>query len=501
MPLLKIILFALAIAGMGQSAHAACESPLSATTQFLDNLQDGSGWQPAQAIACFPEGDGMEETAIHLKQVLDAKGVFIDFDSLSTDPDFTDAQGAHKALLNQRMGSIYLSKENGEWRFSDETVASVPALYSQSFSGASKTIRRLLPSPFHKPLPGGTQGWQWALFGLLIAVAVLAGRVAHALLQGQVIRIARRLKVNITEDVVGRMQGPLTWAASGAVLLVGIPDLQLGVRSSLYLNTVAQAILSVAIMVIFLRVVDMMTDMAKAKAEETDTKMDDQLIPLASRALKVVIWALGLLSILDNLGVDVTSLLAGVTISGLAIALAAKDTVENLFGSMMIFVDRPFQIGDYIVVGGNEGTVEEVGFRSTRLRTVLGTVVTIPNGSIATARVDNWGLRTARRIRFTVGFTYDANRAQIDAFCERVSALFDADERINDGHEVRFTNFGDSAIEVMVHAFSPDAGWSNELAVNHDIRMKVWTIAEELDLSFAFPSQSLYIESTPSSEG
>jgi MscS family membrane protein len=229
MPLLKTLLFALAIAGMGQSAHAACESPLSATTQFLDNLQDGSGWQPAQAIACFPEGDGMEETAIHLKQVLDAKGVFIDFDSLSTDPDFTDAQGAHKALLNQRMGSIYLSKENGNWRFSDETVASVPALYSQSFSGASKTIRRLLPSPFHKPLPGGTQGWQWALFGLLIAVAVLAGRLAHALLQGQVIRIARRLKVNITEDVVGRMQGPLTWAASGAVLLVGIFDLQLGV--------------------------------------------------------------------------------------------------------------------------------------------------------------------------------------------------------------------------------------------------------------------------------
>jgi MscS family membrane protein len=495
----RALLIAVALFSAGSTAEAACEHPLAATSQFLDNLQSGDDWRPEKAVECFPPEEGIEETAIHLKQVLDAKGVFIDFDSISTDPDYADAKGIQKALLSTQMKSVYLVKSGDKWLFSNETVASVPTLYGQAFSGLSQAIRSALPAPFHKPLPGGTQGWQWALFALLTGIAFLAGRIAHIILQGQMVRIARRLKVNVSEEFVGRMQGPLTWAAGGAVFLIGIADLQLGVRTSSYLHTMAQAVLSIAIVVVLLRIVDVITDLAKAKAEETDTKMDDQLIPLASRALKVVVWALGLLSILDNLGVDVTSLLAGVTISGLAIALAAKDTVENLFGSMMIFVDRPFQIGDYIVVGGNEGTVEEVGFRSTRLRTVLGTVVTIPNGSIATARVDNWGLRSARRIRFTLGFTYDATRSQVDAFCDRVTELFNNDDRINDGHEVRFVNFGDSAIEVMVHAFSPDAGWSNELAINHEIRMKVWEIAEELNLSFAFPSQSLYIESAPSS--
>ena len=495
MSALRAFLLVLFAALTAPVANAQCETPLAATSQFLDNLQAGADWRPSEAVACFPPSEGIQETAIHLKQVLDARGVFIDFDALSTDVDYTDDKGAAKAYLSPRLNNVFLVKTGDQWLFSEETVASVPALYRQTFSGVSQSIRSVLPAQFHKPLPGGTQGWQWVLFSILILLSLMAGRIAHNIVQGQMVRIAKRLKVNVSEDFVGRMQGPLTWAAGGAVFLIGIADLQLGVRTSSYLHTVAQAVLSVAIMVVFLRVVDVITDLAIARAEKTETKMDDQLIPLASRALKVVVWALGLLSILDNLGVDVTSLLAGVTISGLAVALAAKDTVENLFGSMMIFIDRPFQIGDYIVVGGNEGTVEEVGFRSTRLRTVLGTLVTIPNASIATARVDNWGLRKARRIRFTVGFTYDAQRDQIDAFCDRVSALFAADERINDGHEVRFTNFGDSAIEVMIHAFSPDAGWSTELAVNHDIRMKVWAIADELGLNFAFPSQSIYIES------
>jgi MscS family membrane protein len=497
MNLARLVLVLAIVCGLHQPAHGACTSPLAATQHFLDNLQKGSGWKPANAVACFPAGEGMEKTAIQLKQVLDAKGLYIDFDALSTDPDFLNEAGVAKQTLHKQLPVVYLNKVGEVWQFSGETVGAVPGLYQQAFTGISQAIRSMLPAPLHRPLPGGLQGWQIVLFGLLTLVAFLAGRIAQFVLQGQIVRLARRIKVPLNDEVVGRMQGPLTWAAAGAVFLIGIPDLQLGVRASSYLHTAAQAALSIAIVAVLLRIVDMITDLARAKAEHTDTKMDDQLIPLASRALKVVIWALGLLSILDNLGVDVTSLLAGVTISGLAIALAAKDTVENLFGSMMIFVDRPFQIGDYIVVGGDEGTVEEVGFRSTRLRTVLGSVVTIPNGAIASARVDNLGLRTARRMRFTLGFTYDTNREQINQFCQQTSALFDNDERVLDGHEVQFVNFGDSALEVMIHAFVVDEGWSNDLAVNHDLKMKVWGIAESLNLSFAFPSQSLYVESLP----
>ncbi len=495
----RIFLVTILLVGLNNRSHASCEHPLATTQSLLDNLQSGGTWNPAAASACFPEMEKQEEAAIHLKQVLDARGILIDFGQLSTDPNYADASGANKQILHKREPHVFVEKIGDQWLFSETTIDAIPGMYAKSFSGLARTIRQQLPSMFHKPLILGIQGWQLVFLGLLVLVAILAGRISHFFLQNQVVRVAKRLGVELSDGIVKDMQGPLTWVAGGGVFLIGIPDLQLSVRLSSGLNLMAQAVLSVAIMVCFLRLTDIITDFWKIKAEETDTKLDDQFIPLANRALKVIIWALGLLSILDNMGVDVTSLLAGVTISGLAVALAAKDTVENLFGSAMIFVDRPFQIDDYIEIGGISGTVEEVGFRSTRLRTPIGSVVTIPNGSIATAKVDNMGLRTARRMRFNLGFTYSATREQIVAFCEKAHAHLESDERIIDGHEVHLVNFGDSAIEVMVHAFVRDEGWSNDLTVNSEMRLHLWELADELGLSFAFPSQSVYVESMPSS--
>jgi len=499
MRILQLLFIPVLAIALGGKAQASCVHPLASVQTLMDNLQTSGEWNPKAAAECFPQNEDVEKTALHLKQVLDARGLYIDFDKVPTDPDYKNSRDEHKWVLHDRMPKVYLNKTADRWTFSEETVQAVPAMYANSFSGIATTLRRTLPPPFHRTLLLGLMGWQFVLFGLLAFLSFLAGRVAHSLLETQVIRVAKRLKMDISPDLVGRMQTPLTWAAMGAVFMVGIPDLQLGARSAASLNLLAQAALSVAIMVVFLRLADMVSDLWKIKAEETDTKLDDQLIPLANRAVKIVIWALGLLSILDNLGVDVTSLLAGVTISGLAVALAAKDTVENLFGSIMIFVDRPFQIDDYIEVGGISGTVEEVGFRSTRLRTPIGSIVTIPNGTIASAKVDNMGLRKARRMRFNLGFTYDATRDQINEFCTRAHAVLEADERIVDGHEVSMVNFGDSAIEVMVHAFVLEAGWSHDLAVNHEIRMTMWELAEDIGLGFAFPSQSVYVESLPAS--
>jgi MscS family membrane protein len=143
------------------------------------------------------------------------------------------------------------------------------------------------------------------------------------------------------------------------------------------------------------------------------------------------------------------------------------------------------------------GTVEEVGFRSTRLRTLVGSLVSVPNGKIANAKVDNLGARAKRRLRITLGFTYDASRDQLKQFVDQVRALFEAEELIDAGYEVHFVNFGDSALEVMLHAFLMVPGWSDELQAKQRIYLEVWAIAEDLGLSFAFPSQSLYIESVP----
>jgi MscS family membrane protein len=113
--------------------------------------------------------------------------------------------------------------------------------------------------------------------------------------------------------------------------------------------------------------------------------------------------------------------------------------------------------------------------------------------------VDNIGLRHARRLRFTLGFTYAATRTQITDFCDQAAALLAEDERVLEGHEVQFVNFGDSALEVVIHGFLDVPSWTEELRVGSELRMKIWEIADNLELSFAFPSQSLYIEQVPSS--
>ncbi|MAY82344.1 MAG: hypothetical protein CL930_16380 [Deltaproteobacteria bacterium] len=483
---------------MTTSSHAACENPRAAARSLTDNLQTNGTWDPDAAASCFPDGSKSGQLALQLKQILDARGLLLDLDNMPLDSAYTNAAGEHSLVLHKGDPRIKVVKSGDGWVYSPSTILDIPAMYAQSFSGIASTLRQALPAAFHKPILLGVQGWQLTLFALLIMFSVLAGRIAHWLLASQIVRMASKFKVELSEEVIAKMQSPLTWAAMGAVFLLGVADLQFNVTFSMWLHTLAKAVLSISIMLVCLRIVDMATNFLLIKAEATDTKLDDQLIPLANRAAKVIVSALGILSILDNLGVDITTLLAGVTVSGLAIALAAKDTVENLFGSMMIFIDKPFQIDDYIEVGGTGGTVLEVGFRSTRIRTLIGSVVTIPNASIATAKVDNIGLRHARRLRFTLGFTYDATRTQISEFCEQAGTLLANDERVLEGHEVQFVNFGDSALEVMIHGFLEVPGWTEELQAGSELRMQIWEIAENLGLSFAFPSQSLYIEQTPS---
>jgi len=504
MRLMAVFTFLLCL--LPQTAAAfSCDSPQDAARTHLDQLQPTGTWDPEAAAACFELTEETEEDgaslAIQLKQIMDARALYVDTDGLSLDPDFKDDKGRHRVQLHANEKRVVVEKIGGKWVFPADTVSAIPVMYSQSFSALAASLKQQLPPNFHKPLFLNLQGWQLVLFGLLILVALLVGRVVQYLLTSQLVRLAKRVKIVIEDSVVTATQRPITWAATGAVFLWGIPDLQLSIGLSEGLHNIARVVLSLALVMVVIRLVDVATGFWAAKAEETDTRMDDQLIPLINRATKIIVVVLGLLFVLQNMGVNVSSLLAGVTISGLAIALAAKDTVENLFGSAMIFIDRPFQIGDTVDIGGLVGTVEEVGFRSTRLRTPVGSLVSVPNGKIANSQVDNLGARERRRLRITLGFTYDATREQIVDFVQRVRDLFETEEIVDEGYEVHFVNFGDSALEVMLHAFLLVPGWTDELTTKQDLYMKVWSIADELGLSMAFPSQSLYVESLPTSEG
>ena len=227
--------------------------------------------------------------------------------------------------------------------------------------------------------------------------------------------------------------------------------------------------------------------------------MDDQVVPLATRAAKLTAVTLGVIFVLQNLGVDVASLLTGLGIGGLAIALAAQDTLANLFGSLTIFLDRPFHVGDWVILpGGVEGTVEEIGFRSTRVRTFSSSLVTVPNAQVTKGAIDNMGLRKLRRLKTNIGLTYDTPPDRVQAMVEGIRAILAASPHVYQGsYEVHFRDFGPSSLDILVYSFLEVPGWHEELTERSRIFLEIMRLAEHLEVRFAYPSTSVYLESTP----
>jgi MscS family membrane protein len=227
----------------------------------------------------------------------------------------------------------------------------------------------------------------------------------------------------------------------------------------------------------------------------TESTLDDHLLPFIRKSLRIFVIFLAVLMAIQNLGYSISGLLASLGIGGLAVALAAKDTLANVFGSVMIIVDRPFHIGDAIRAGDIEGTVEEVGFRSTKIRTFDRSLISVPNSVITNLAVNNFSRWTNRRIRFTVGLTYDTPPEQLRVAVARIRTLLLEHEAIhNDGVLVHFTDFGASSLDILVQCFALTADYSEHLAIREEICLKIMDILAALDLEIAFPSRTVYLQ-------
>lgn len=229
--------------------------------------------------------------------------------------------------------------------------------------------------------------------------------------------------------------------------------------------------------------------------------LDGQLIRLGSRLFGAVIAVGCLIKGADELGFPAYSVLAGLGVGGLAVALAAKDSLANLLGSMLIMFEKPFRVGHYIRLSGTEGTVEDVGFRSTRIRTMDNSLISIPNDSVINTTVDNLSLRPKRRQRFVVGVTYDTKLATLEAFVAGIrQVILDHPLTDKENVQVSFNNLGDSSLDILVifHLLVTDA--TSELQGRHDILVGIMDLAERSGVAFAFPTRTLVIES-PSGEG
>jgi MscS family membrane protein len=226
--------------------------------------------------------------------------------------------------------------------------------------------------------------------------------------------------------------------------------------------------------------------------------LDSQLIRLGMRLVGIVV-AIGLLiQGCYELGFPAYSVLAGLGVGGLAVALAARDSLANLLGSLLIMLEKPFRVGHVIRLTGSEGTVEDVGFRSTRLRTADNSLISIPNNTVVNTTVENLSLRPARRQRFFVQVTYDTPRNKLEALADGIKQLI-ADHPLTNktNPQVRFNNFSESSLDILVMFHLEVADYTAELKEREEILLQIMDLAKEIGVEFAFPTRTLYVE-TPS---
>jgi len=501
--LLSVAVLALLVAPL--PAHAAedvatlCATPRLAVQTWIDNLQPATN-RPGLARLCFDWSRGPStvedrtRSARDLLAVLDGQGKYVSYAQIPIDGGWTDPDtGLARYTLFPTLPEVYVEADkDGFWRVSSSTVANTPRLFKATYRIPLERVAQDLPATFREPV-AGVAVWKWLSLVLLILGALVIGRISEFLLVAALRKGISKFFESWNEVFEKTLMRRVNWLLSAGIVAVLLPNLALPVRLNAVLFLVMKLIASLAAVLIGMSLVDLVFDAWGRVSEKTETKMDDQLIPLLRRAADVLVWVIGGLFILQNLNVDVGSLIAGLGLGGLAFALAAKDTIANIFGSLTIFGDRPFQIGDWVLIGGTEGTVERVGFRSTRVRTFYDSLVSIPNSAVANATIDNMGQRRYRRFKIILSLTYDATPDQIEAFVGGIKGTIEAHPKTRDYSEVHWNSMGASSLDILVYAFFEVTSWTDELRGRQELMSEWMRVASDAGVEFAFPTQTVHL--------
>ena len=446
--------------------------------------------------------------AIKIKQVLDGKGLYVDVNKIPTNPNHKDSIGYSSyfkyVLFPQRMPDIYLEKTGENWYFSSETVVKIESLYKEVYPWYVQKIQNIIPVSGHKKIIG-IELWQFIGFLIMLALGYLifliVKRIAFFILRRIQHQITKNTNLEVNK-VLKKLAHPISLLVSVAFADKIAPSLQFGLEINTWIFLGLNIAKTIFWIYVFLKLVQVVMFIYGQFAEKSHGKLDDQLVPILNSFFTGLVIVIGIFRLLILFGVDATTMLAGATIGGLAVALASQDTVRNLIGTIMIFLDKPFHIEDWIEAGEVVGTVEKVGFRSTSVRAADTSVYQIPNSKLSEIVINNKGLRLFRRYNTNLGLRYDTPPELIEAFVKGVREIIIAHpETRSDSFNVEFTGFGDSALLVMVNVYFKSLAWGIEQSSKHRLHIAIVKLAKELGVDFAFPSTTVTIEQFPEKKG
>jgi MscS family membrane protein len=341
---------------------------------------------------------------------------------------------------------------------------------------------------------GGFPLWQYTASLIYLVLAFVVAKLIDWLVGGVLKQWAAKTTTNLDNIVVELLQGPVRWLAFIIILQIGLQVFDWPVWVENYLRKFFIVLLACSFTYMILRLVDIVIRVLQARnAAKSDKHFNDLLFPLISKVLKGILVLIAILFTLDNLGLNIRSLIAGVSIGGLALGLAAQDTVGNLFGAASVFVDKPFQPGDRIQINGVDGTVEEIGLRSTRIRNLDGFLVTIPNKMMGSSVITNITRRPTIKNVFNFGFTYDTSGEKLAQAVEILRDVYKSHEKTHDV-VIGFNRFGDSALNVEVVHFWKGTDHKEFVASLQKFNLDIKRRLAEAKIEFAFPTQTIYVK-------
>jgi len=348
----------------------------------------------------------------------------------------------------------------------------------------------MLAEYLSKTFYGNTIG-QWAISLAIIVGALVVGKTLFWLFSTAARKLTAKTKSKVDDIIIDTIEEPIVFVVVVAGIWFGFTRLTLPDRVDGWIGGGVQALVIIAVTWLIARLAEsLFANFLAPLAEASDSSLDDQLLPIVRRGTKFSIWALGIIVALNNAGYDVGALIAGLGIGGLALAMAARDTVSNVFGGFTIFTDRPFTLNDRVKVSGFDGTVAEIGIRSTRLRTLSGTLVTIPNSAFSDSAVENVSAEPNRKVSCTFGLTYDTTPEMIEQAIGMLRSITSAKDELEEKVLVSFTEFGDFSLNILLIYYIKKG--ADILQTQNDINLEILRQFNAAGLEFAFPTQTLY---------
>ena len=332
----------------------------------------------------------------------------------------------------------------------------------------------------------------WAISLCIIVGSVVIGRIIYWFFSKTVKRLTKKTETKFDDIVIDMIEEPLVVAVVVAGVWYSLARLSFSVGLDEFIAHSMHAAVILTITWMLARLLDAMIEQYVVPlTAQTETDLDDMILPVMRKAVRAMIWILGIIVALNNAGIQIGPLIAGLGIGGLALAMAAKDTVANFFGGFTIFTDKPFKVGDRIKVDGFDGTIYEVGLRSSRMRTLEGRMVTIPNARISDSMIENVSEEPTRKVITKLGLVYDVNADQIRQGIDILKGIgVDASEQIDEKVIVGFTGFGDSALELTFIYYIRSG--QDIIGVQTDINLKIMEQFAANKLDFAYPTQTIY---------